>query len=106
MEGSLGTGEPRRGERRPAGYPIMLGERTVQPVAHFSGWSGAGQDAGEAWAAADAVEVLVTDGNGKIYRVPISVARNDTLRWLALAGVLVLPLNWLLRRTLLKRHLN
>ncbi len=98
MEGSL---RPRRIDRRLAGQPIKLGERTVQPVARVTGWGGtAGENAGGAWLHAKPVEVLVTDENGQIYRVPIVVAKNDTLRWLALAGVLVLPLNWLLRRTL------
>lgn len=93
--------------RRLAGQPIQLGPRTVQPIARVSGWHGSvGRRAGGGWLRATPVEVLVTDQDGHIYRVPVVVERNDTVRWLALAGALVLPLNWLLRRTLRKRRLS
>ncbi len=102
---SEGSIVPTKIDRRLAGQPIKLGERTVQPVARVVGWSGSlGKTTGGAWLRTMPVEVLVTDQDGQTYRVPISVSKNDTVRWLALASVLVLPLNWLLRRTFSRHH--
>jgi hypothetical protein len=99
--------KPTHIDRWLAGQPIKLGERTVQPVARVTGWSGtAGDRVGGAWLRARPVEVLVTDRDGNTFRVPITVDKNDTYRWLALAGLMVLPLNWLLRRTLRRRHVS
>ncbi len=94
MEGST---KPQRVEGRLAGQPIRLGERTMQPLARVTGSTGGAQ-------LHMPVEVLVTDANGHIYRVPISVPRSHRARWLALAGALVLPLPWFLRRTWRRRR--
>ncbi len=59
---------------------------------------------GSLWPQAQSIEVLVKGKDGRTYRVPITVSRNDTVRWLALAGVLALPLNWLVRRALRVRR--
>ncbi len=91
-------------DRRCAGRPIKLGQRSLQPVARMAGGTGSWGQAGGVWLRTRPVEVLVTDENGRTYRVPITVQRNDTVRWLALAGALVLPLNWLVRRALRGRH--
>jgi hypothetical protein len=59
---------------------------------------------GSFWPRVRSVEVLVEGSDGQTYRVPIAVGRNNTLRWLALAGILALPLNWLVRRALRARR--
>ncbi len=91
-------------DRPCAGRPIKLDRRTLQPVARITGSTGAWSEAGGVWLRTRPIEVLVTDEDGRTYRVPITVQRNDTVRWLALAGALVLPLNWLVRRALRSRH--
>ncbi len=94
---------PVRINRQIAGVPIHLHERTLQPIARVTGWSGSVGKRNGAWLRAMPVEVLVTDGDGQTYRVPIEVQKSNGVRWLALAGVLVLPLNWLLHRRLARR---
>ncbi len=103
------SGEPQLSNQfdRPcAGRPIKIDQRTLGPVARMTGGAGAWGQAEGVWLRTRPVEVLVTDENGRTYLVPITVQRNDTVRWLALAGALVLPLNWLVRRALRSHWLN
>jgi hypothetical protein len=90
---------PVRVNRQMTGVPIQLHERTLQPVARVTGWSGSVGTRRGAWLHAVPVEVLVTDADGQTYRVPIEIQKYGGVPWLALAGALVLPLNWLLHRT-------
>jgi hypothetical protein len=94
---------PVRVNRQMTGLPIQLHERSLQPVARVTGWSGSVGKRGGAWLHTVPVEVLVTDDDGQTYRVPIEVQKYGSVRWLALAGALVLPLNWLLHKTLVRR---
>ncbi len=59
---------------------------------------------GRFWPRVRSVEVLVEGSDGQTYRVPIAVGHNNTLRWLALAGIVALPLNWLVRRAVRARR--
>ncbi len=100
-------GPSRRIERRLVGEPIPVGERTIQPVARVTGWRGSkqGETGGGAgaWLRVTPVEVMVREGNGTEYRIPITDPTRETERRMVLAALLVAVLSWLLARLLHRR---
>jgi len=94
-------------ERRLIGDPIAVGKRTIQPVARVTGWCGSreGETGGGAgaWLRVAPVEVVVREGDGTEYRVPITDPTHETVRRMVLATLLIAVLCWLLTRLLHRR---
>ena len=87
---------PERIDRTLVGEPLVIGARTIQPVARLTGWckakDGASGVAGGGWVRLRPVEVIVREPDGSEQRVPVLDA--DRQAWqgilrsgLALAGV-------------------
>ncbi len=86
-------------ERELTGSAVQVGGRTLQPVARVAGrtWP-MGQTGAGAWFRISPVEVVVTESDGRVYRVAIRRADGAALRWLVIAGALVAALSWIVRR--------
>jgi hypothetical protein len=82
-----------RVDRRLVGEPIPVGERTIQPVAQVSGWYGSGRSetgsGAGAWVRITPVEVIVREGDGDEYSVPITDGTREALRGIFFAALLV-----------------
>lgn len=91
---------PTRIEKRIAGQPITVGERTIQPAAQVAGWvgSGGGETGGGAgaWLRVTPVEVVVREGDGTEHRVPITDPTREAMRGIVLSAFLVAAVCWLI----------
>ncbi len=96
MEQSVSHGQI---ERELAGSAIQAQGHTLQPVARVAGriWS-IGQAGHAAWLRVAPTEVRVTGRDGRVYQVPIQAPGRAAGRWLFVAGALVVPLSWIVRR--------
>ena len=87
-------------DRELIGEPLVVGERTLQPVAHLAGWSGAGGNrsgAGAgAWLKLVPVKVIVREGDDGGYDVPIVDETGEAIRGITMGALAVAALCWLL----------
>jgi len=85
---------PARIEKRIAGQPLIVGERTVTPVAQVAGWVASG-GAG-AWLRVMPIEAVVREGDGAEHRVPITDPTREAIRGIILSAILVAAVCWLI----------
>jgi hypothetical protein len=81
--------------------PIVVGERSVRPVARVSGWRAerrdpAGGGAG-AWLRLAPVAVVVREPDGRERRLALADGTGDALRGLAAAALAVAAACWAIR---------
>jgi hypothetical protein len=93
-------GRSSRIDRVFVGEPIAAGGYTLQPVARAGGWYGQGGDEqGRGFGVllrVQPLEVRVSDPNGDEYTVSITDATGDTIRRIAMLGMLVMAVSALL----------
>jgi hypothetical protein len=87
-------------DRRLIGESMMVGERTLQPVARVVGWYGVGADktrvGAGAWLRVIPIEVIVRERDGHEYRVPLGNPMRRARRGIVLSALLVAVVCWLL----------
>jgi uncharacterized spore protein YtfJ len=85
--------EPNKIDRLLTGKQIPVGDRTIQPVAHLSGWIGGNGGphgvGGGGWVRVRPVAVIVREADGTESRVPVVDAGTQAIRGIVMAGLMV-----------------